>query len=245
MNYDPEKHHRRSIRLEGYDYTRPGAYFVTICTKKHTCQFGNIYNETVQLNRYGDIVQACWDNLLQHFPFIKLDAFVIMPNHLHGIVILTERDCNDVNGGRGEAFSRTHPGMPKIYTENASPLRSMTQQPHGTQSGSLGAIIQSFKSISTRKINTTNNIPGASLWQRNYYDHIIRNKKALNIIRRYITFNPLMWAYDMDNPDRHSLSTEKMKYEMKQKCGFTNEELNFIIDYEGKYRTGREMNDET
>jgi hypothetical protein len=121
----------------------------------------------------------------------------------------------------------------------------MNQMPHGTQSGSLGAIMQNFKSVSTRKINTMNKTHGVSLWQRNYYDHIIRNEKALNVIRRYIMYNPLMWSYDMDNPDRHRLSTEKMKYEIKQKCCFTNEELDFIIDYEIKYRMGLEMDVET
>lgn len=233
--YDPEKHHRRSIRLKGYDYTRPGAYFVTICTEKHACLFGDISIETMQLNRYGDIVQGCWDKLPQHFPFVKLDTFVVMPNHMHGIVIITERDC------KGEAFSLPVKSCRDLVTENASPLQSMNQMPHGTQSGSLGAIMQNFKSVSTRKINTMNKTPGISLWQRNYYDHIVRNEKALNIIRRYVTFNPLMWAYDMDNPDRPPLSTEKMKSGMKQKCSFTNEELDFIIDYETKYRVGRQM----
>lgn len=240
--YDPAKHHRRSIRLKEYNYTRPGAYFVTICTEKRACLFGNISVETMQLNGYGDIIQACWNNLLQHFPFVKLDTFVIMPNHLHGIVIITERDFNNGNAGRGEAFfSLPDKLCQNFVTKNASPLRSTTQQSHGTQTGSLGAIMQNFKSVSTRKINTMNNTPGVSLWQRNYYDHIIRNEKALNIIRRYILYNPLMWAYDMDNPDWTSLSTEKMKSEIKQKCDFTNDELDFIIDYDIKIRRGRSI----
>jgi len=239
--YDPEKHHRRSIRLKGYDYTRPGAYFVTICTEKHAYLFGDICNETMQLNRYGDIVKACWDKLPQNFPFVKLDTFVVMPNHMHGIVIITDRDCNNDDAGRGEAFAVSKRVQNSLGAVNASPLQSKMQQPHGTQSDSLGAIMQNFKSVSTRKINTMNKTPGISLWQRNYYDHIIRNEKSLNIIRRYILYNPVMWTYDMDNPDRPCLSIEKVTYEMKQKYGFTNEELDFIIDYETKYRVGRQM----
>lgn len=237
--YDPERHHRRSIRLKGYDYTRPGAYFVTICIDKHACLLGDICTETMRLNRYGDIVQGCWDKLPLNFPFAKLDTFVVMPNHIHGIVIITDRDC------KGEAFSLPMKSYHDLVTENASPLQPMNQMPHGTQSGSLGAIMQNFKSVSARKINKMNKTQGVSLWQRNYYDHIIRNEKSLNIIRRYIKYNPLMWSYDMDNPGRHCLSTEEMKDEIKRKCGFTDEELDFIIDYEIKYRMGREMDVET
>ncbi|MBV6517536.1 MAG: hypothetical protein HCAMLNBO_00090 [Candidatus Brocadia fulgida] len=245
MTYNTEKHHRRSIRLKEYDYTRPGAYFATICTEKRVRLFGNIFNETMQLNRYGNIIQTCWNKLPHNFLSVKLDTFVVMPNHLHGIVIITERDYNDGDGGRGEAFTSPDELPPHSDMVNALPLQSTTQPPHGTKSGSLGAIMQNFKSVSTRKINTMNNTTGDSLWQRNYYDHIIRNERALNIIRRYILYNPLVWAYDMDNPDRHPLSTEKMKCGMKQTCGFTDEELDFIIDYDIKYRMKREMDGKT
>lgn len=105
--------------------------------------------------------------------------------------------------------------------------------------------MRALKTFSARRINELRNIKGVSLWQRNYYDHIIRNEKALNVIRRYILYNPLMWSYDMDNPDRQQLSTEKMKYETKQKCGFTDEELDFIINCEIEYRMEREMDVET
>ncbi|PIU54770.1 MAG: hypothetical protein COS88_06605 [Chloroflexi bacterium CG07_land_8_20_14_0_80_51_10] len=175
MRFDPDKHHRRSIRLKGYDYSQAGAYFVTICTKDRGCLFGEIIDGEMVLNPFGEVVQACWDDLPRHYPHVELDAFVIMPNHLHGIIIIR----------RGEAF----------VPSNASPLH-----PHGTQPGSLGAIIQNFKSVSTRKINRSTRNPGNKSWQRNYYEHVIRNEKSLNTIRCYIIENPLRWADDPENP---------------------------------------------
>jgi REP element-mobilizing transposase RayT len=215
MNYDPEKHRRRSIRLKGYDYTRPGAYFVTICTENRVHLFGNISGETMQLNAFGRLVQTHWDDLPHHYPQVKLDALVIMPNHVHGIIILTEID-------------RVGAGFKPV----------LTIKQHG-----LPEIVRALKTFSARRINEIRNTPGVTLWQRSYYDHIIRNERVLNIIRRYILYNPLMWAYDVDNPDRCSLSTEEMKSVMKQKCGFTNDELDFIIDYDVKYCMGRETDE--
>ncbi len=235
-NYDPEKHHRRSIRLKGYDYTRPGAYFVTICTENKKCLFGKISDEIMQLNKFGDMIHVCWNNLPKHFLHVRLDAYVIVPNHIHGIIIIAERDCNDNANGKGEAFSATRSGHDFMGEENASPLHPTVQPPHGTSTGSLGAIMQNFKSISTRKINQSKKIHGDMLWQRNYYEHIVRNGYTLNAIRRYITYNPLMWAYDMDNPDRYHVSEEELRHETKKKCNFTDDELDFIINYDIKYR---------
>jgi|GEM_PF-488169 REP element-mobilizing transposase RayT len=247
INYDPEKHHRRSIRLKGYDYTRPGAYFVTMCTEKGKCLFGEISDEIMQLNKFGTMIHACWNNIPKHFAHIRLDACVVMPNHIHGILIITDANIDR----RGEAFSSPMKSCPGLVTENASPLHPITQSPHGTSSGSLGAIMQNFKSVSTRKINQLNKSSGAMLWQRNYYEHIVRNEYALNAIRRYITYNPLMWSHDMDNPDRRNVSEEELKYETKKRCNFTNEELDFIssaklrtgIRYDIKYRTGQDYVD--
>ncbi|BBO15821.1 conserved hypothetical protein [Candidatus Brocadia pituitae] len=168
----------------------------------------------MQLNLFGKLVQTHWNDLPHHYPNVKLDAFVIMPNHAHGIIILTEIDMVGAGLTPAPTIIKRH-GLPEI--------------------------VRALKTFSARRINELRNIKGISLWQRNYYDHIIRNEKSLNIIRRYILYNPVMWAYDMDNPDRPCLSIEKVKYEMKQKYGFTNEELDFIIDYETKYRVGRQM----
>lgn len=250
--YDSEKHHRRSIRLKEYDYTLPGAYFVTICTEKRKCLFGEISNDTMQLNKSGTIIHTCWNNIPKHFVHARLDAYIIMPNHIHGIIIITERDCNNNANGRGEAFSTSNELRQNFVTENASPLHPhLMNQPHGTFSGSLGAIMQNFKSVSTRKINQSNNTPGVTLWQRNYYEHIIRNENSLNIIRRYIMYNPLMWAYDMDNPERYHVSEAELKHVLKKRCNFTNEELDFIssawlrtgIKCDIKYHVGQDYGD--
>ncbi len=218
---------------------------MTLCTETRKCLFGEISDETMQLNTFGNMIHACWNSIPKHFVHIRLDACVVMPNHIHGIIIITERDCGNNANGRGEAFSVTRPGHNFNGEENASPLplnphSHQMNRPNGTSSGSLGAIMQNFKSVSTRKINQSNKTPGVTLWQRNYYEHIVRNKHSLNAIRRYITYNPLMWAYDMDNPDRYHVSEEELKHKMKKRCNFTDDELNFIVNYEIKYHTGRD-----
>ena len=187
------------------------------------------------------MIHACWNNLQKHFLHVRLDACVIMPNHAHGIIIITERDCD--NNGRGEAFSSPMKSCSGLVTENASPLHPTTPPPHGTSSGSLGAIMQNFKSVSTRKINQSKKTPGVTLWQCNYYEHIVRNENSLNTIRQYIMYNPLMWAYDMDNPDRYHVSESEMKHEVKKRCNFTNDELDFIINYDIKYHMGHNKGD--
>ena len=173
--------HRRSIRLKGYDYTQPGAYFVTICTHHRLPLFGRVADGNMVVNAYGEIVQTCWDAIPNHFPHTELDAFVIMPNHIHGIIFITD----DVGA--------TH----------ASPLQAppLRQTPRGPASGSLGAIIGSFKSAATKRINALRDAPGAPLWQHNYYEHIIRHERALDAIRHYIAANPLRWHLDRYNPE--------------------------------------------
>lgn len=185
MKYNPTKHHRRSIRLKEYDYTAAGAYFITICTHQRQCLFGEIIDGVMQLNATGLCVEACWQSLPRHFETLELDAFVIMPNHLHGILLL------DGDIGRGKAFGQKALRSYRNLEPNASPL-----QPHGTQSGSVGAIIQNFKSVSTRKINRINHRNGKTIWQRNYYECIIRDESALQAIRQYIRNNPLSWELD-------------------------------------------------
>jgi putative transposase len=88
MKYNSQKHHRRSIRLKEYDYSQPGGYFVTVCTQGHEHLFGEILDGEIKLNRYGEIVKECWHDLPNHYPCVKLDEFVVMPNHVHGIIII-------------------------------------------------------------------------------------------------------------------------------------------------------------
>jgi putative transposase len=220
MNYNPEKHHRRSIRLKGYDYTGKGAYYFTICCHQRRCLLGEIKDDVMHLNLVGATVKAVWDSLPRHFPLIELDAFVVMPNHVHGIIVITDsagncnpnRNNNRNSNCRGEAFvpgcnntppqfSSTNADAPYVATASLTPFPGCnnTPPPRGTQSGSIGAILQNFKSVATRRVNRiTRNL--GTLWQRNYYEEIIRNEKAYENIRRYIVENPLSWDEDEENP---------------------------------------------
>jgi len=112
MRFDPDKHHRRSIRLRGYDYTRAGAYFVTICTQNRECLFGNIVEGEIWLNDAGHMVQSVWNELSQHYPGVDVDAFVVMPNHIHGIIVLMD---DDIVVGAGP---RARPIGPRARPDN-------------------------------------------------------------------------------------------------------------------------------
>lgn len=171
--------HRRSIRLKGYDYSQAGAYFVTLCTHNRECLFGKIVDGEMRLNELGHIVCEEWLRSAEIRPEIMLDAFVVMPNHLHGIVIFTPV------GAHGRA-----------------PLPSPSPQPPHRKPRSLGSFIAGFKSVVTKRINQTRQTPGIPVWQRNYYEHIIRNQESLARIRRYIADNPAKWDVDPENPTR-------------------------------------------
>ena len=182
MRFDLDRHHRRSIRLKHYNYAQTGAYFITVCTHERECVFGNVSDGEVQLNKYGEIVTACWEEIPNHFMGTELDAFVVMPNHIHGVVVIA-------NGEKQPSKTRaTH----------ASPL----QKPCGPQRKSLGAIIGSFKSASTKRVNEMRQAPGMPLWQRDYHEHVIRDENEWNRIREYIAANPARWAEDVNNPVR-------------------------------------------
>ena len=197
MKYNPEIHHRRSIRLKEYDYSQMGAYFITICTHNRQCLFGMITNNELHLNEQGKMIYNYWQKLTTGFSHIQLDEFVVMPNHLHGIVFIGEENDNIC---RGESCIR-----PQIINENI--MGEHKVRPYGTVNKSLGRIIQAFKSITTlnyikcikkHRWEPFNN----KLWQRNYYEHIIRNDDELNKIREYIISNPIIWEKDEDNPNK-------------------------------------------
>lgn len=185
MKYDTDRHNRKSIRLKGYDYSQNGGYFVTICTHNKQCLFGDIVNSKMELSEMGKIAEKCWNEIPDHFDNILLDYFVIMPNHIHSII--------NIVGAKHLGVTSTK--YSHLSSPNASPL-----QPRGTDKGSLGAIIQNYKSVTTRKINKIFSRQGSLLWQRNYYEHVIRNDSDLNDIREYIINNPLKWALDKENP---------------------------------------------
>lgn len=180
--YNPQIHHRRSIRLAGYDYTQAGAYFITICTHKRQNLFGDIVNGEMILNEYGKIAANSWQELARHFPHITLGEWVIMPNHVHGIIVI----------GRGEAPADEQ--STTTLSDNRRVLRP--SPPNGTDPGSVGAIVQNYKSVASRKINKLRSTAGAPVWQRNYWEHIIRNEQAYQRIANYIINNPAQWGAD-------------------------------------------------
>jgi len=184
MKYNPDIHHRRSIRLKGYDYAQPGAYFITICTHHRECLFGDVVDGEMRLNTFGKIVEWTWRDLPNHIVNIVLDAFVVMPNHVHGIVIIVD-DHHMVGAGSEPAPTEPAP------TEPAPTNRKR----HG-----LPEIVRQFKTFSARRINKHRGVRGVPVWQRNYYEHIVRDENALNRIREYIRNNPFNWSMDQENP---------------------------------------------
>lgn len=160
---------RRSIRLKDYDYSQEGAYFVTMRTRKKSCVLGKVLGGEMQLNRYGHIVNECWGQIPTHFPNVEIDGFVAMPNHIHGIVAIVDNCKGTACRAPTEMIERF--GKPTAC--------------------SLPTIVRSFKSAVTRRINALRQTQGVQVWQRNYYEHVIRNEDDLNEIRRYILDNPV------------------------------------------------------
>jgi REP element-mobilizing transposase RayT len=179
MKYDPQKHHRRSIRLPDYDYSQPGAYFITLVTYQRDCLFGSIVQGEMQLSSMGKVAEDHWHLIPEHFAQVELGAYVIMPNHVHGIII--------INGySNASAFERTGTTMscPYIAREKfGKPVK-----------GSIPTIIRSYKASVTRSIQQGWNASG--IWQRNYYEHIIRDEAEYNRIHKYIESNPANWVID-------------------------------------------------
>ena len=182
MKFDPQKHHRRSIRLKEHDYSQPGGYFVTIVTYRRDILFGEIVNGEMKLNDYGRIADECWRLIPGHFPNVELGVHVVMPNHMHGIIVINEGADADASARRGTIY------------------RAPTEQFGKPVARSIPTIIRSFKSAVTRRIGRELNATG--IWQRNYYEHIIRDDREMDRIHRYIESNPSMWADDNENPLR-------------------------------------------
>ena len=192
MKYDPNKHHRQSIRLPGYDYSQSGAYFVTICADRRQCLFGDVVDGQMRLNQYGAIVAETYQWLCQRYPYLISDEWIVMPNHFHAIMVITDKPRRGV--------SRNAPTINKQRTtDNSNNLSKST-----IKRKPLGRLIGAFKTVSTKKINILQDAPGTTLWQRNYYEHIIRNQDAMDKIRQYIVNNPLSWENDRLHPNNPS-----------------------------------------
>ncbi len=185
MKYDPDKHKRRSIRLKGYDYSAAGMYFITLCTYQRGCLFGEISDGVMQLNRLGEIAAEEWLRSSEIRQEIEFDAWIIMPNHLHGIVVI--ETIADWSGGVGAT--------------GRSPLRGVAPS---MKPRSLSSLVAGFKSATTKHINLHRNAPGTPVWQRNYYEHIIRTDSSLQTIQTYIRHNPQSWPNDRLHPNNPS-----------------------------------------
>lgn len=185
MTFNPVIHHRRSLRLKGYDYAQAGAYFITICTNERKCLFGKVVDGEMRLNDTGRIVAEEWIKSAEIRREIEMDEWVVMPNHIHGIVIITTEV-----GAHGRA-----PQPPDVSSTVTQGRSSLYRPPK-----SLGSLIAGFKSAVTKRINAQRGTPGTPVWQSNYYEHIIRNEVSLDRIRNYIVNNPLQWALDCENP---------------------------------------------
>lgn len=200
MKYDPTKHHRRSLRLKGYDYHNAGAYFITICTKNRECILDNAI--------VNGIINAVWQALPSWFPTIELDEFVVMPNHVHfilwiinrtvGIPLTSIHDAGQQDGGQPHPYK-----IPKPTKVNLAPA--------------LGDVIGAFKSLVFKVyfdwIKANDPTLRAKFWQGNYYEHIIRSDTELNAIRQYIIDNPIKWKNDRDNLDNERRLTPPEKVE--------------------------------
>ena len=167
--------YRKHLRVLGFDYRENCAYFVTICTGQRRCIFGEIVDAKLCPTQRALISAQCWLDIPNHHPFVELDAYIIMPNHLHGVLNFV---ANPVA---------------------ATPASPLVPKAHGPSSNSLGSVVGSFKSAVTRKINKLRPGTGTGIWQPNYYEHIIRNDSSLERIRDYIDANPARWNSDEEN----------------------------------------------
>jgi REP-associated tyrosine transposase len=242
MTYsDLPPRHRRSIRLPHFDYTSGAAYFVTLCTLNRACLFGEVIDGAMQLNEAGRVAEAEWVRTAEMRPHAALDEFVVMPNHLHGIVVLRKdlvAQWRDADGAARSAAGAPHtnegvregqgvrstplrdgesmvPGSAEVVSGSPAGVRSTPLRDGETnrgdgqrslrapRSGSLGSVLAGYKAAVTRALATLPSVAGASVWQRGYYEHVIRNDEDLDRIRRYITENPARWDLDRENPAFH------------------------------------------
>ncbi len=199
MAHDPQKpnssqgkHHRKSIRIKDYDYTSPGAYYVTIVTYQRDCLFGEIQKGEMRLSDFGRVADECWREIPNHFENVELGAYVVMPNHVHGIIFIT----ND-GGGTIYHAGATHVSDSRRGTIYRAPT-DRTEKFGKPVRGSLPTIVRTFKAAVTRRIGRELNATG--IWQRNYYEHIIRDERDLQNKTDYIEANPSLWDEDENNP---------------------------------------------
>ncbi len=236
-HYNPQKHHRRSIRLQGYDFSREGLYFITICCQDRAHLFGEIAEKCLKLNDAGIQAQQCWLDIPNHFPNVVLHEFIIMPNHIHGIIEfvgannyspnqslpqqplphnfgvndpeignggkniemaneakdaeITNAKGNVMNGGNDADAEMANMEAKNVEMANgAKNFSPLWRSPSKT----IGSVVRGFKIGVTKWMRNNTNV--VNVWQRNYYDHIIRNEKDYHRISEYIKNNPILWKED-------------------------------------------------
>ena len=181
---------RRSIRLRDYDYTRPGAYFVTLCTHDQRPLFGRIVRGEMELSPYGRIVEDEWARTGELRPYVRLGALAIMPNHVHAIIWIVSPDADPREAEENE------PDAGVADSRTGTARRARTERFGKPVSGSLPTIVRAFKAAVTKRINARRGTPGAPVWHRNYYEHVVRDESDLARLRTYIAENPGRWAED-------------------------------------------------
>jgi putative transposase len=172
--YDPKIHHRRSIRLQEFDYSQAGMYYITICSANRNNILGNISNDEMILNEWGRAAAEEWMRTAKIRPTVELDEFVIMPNHLHGIVILLDKECQN-----------DHLHQSLVHEKFGKPT-----------SNSIPTIVRGYKAAVTRRINILRGNTNIAVWQPGYYENIIRNYSAYEKIKEYTANNPAHWPQD-------------------------------------------------
>ena len=214
MTFDLQKHHRRSLRLKGYDYSQAGAYFVTVCAQDRACLFGDVVGDQMHVNDAGRILLSEWNTLPARFPAVELDVFCIMPNHIHGIIVIATVGAHGNGSGNGIVGAGLVPaptlataagsGATTRVAPTVSDTRPITDAGQA-RLPTLGDIVGAFKSLTTDFYIHGVKQSGwpafrGRLWQRNYHEHIIRSDESLQRIRQYILDNPACWASDPENP---------------------------------------------
>ncbi len=233
--YAAKKHHRRSVRLRGYDYSQPGEYFVTLCVEDMKTLFGRVLDGRMELNALGEIADQEWrqSSTIRHE--LELDDWVVMPNHLHGIVRIVapagplvgtqsqSPSPKAIVGAQGIVplrplgnATKAPLGLarlpkPGVGAQGLAPLRPLSRIPP-RRPRSLATFVGGFKSAVKIRINELRGTPRAPVWQENYHEHIIRNPHELEILRDYIRHNPLRWACDRYNPERGVLVQDVNRY---------------------------------
>ncbi len=198
---------RKHLRLPEYDYAQEGVYFVTVCTKGKVCLFGNVVDGKMVLNDAGEMIKSVWDAIPEHYPGIETDEFVVMPNHFHGIIVIadssvgaTPRGCPNIMAPHDEQRQRLRQAPEDGQAQGPAPTRN---HDHGL---SLPDVVHRFKSMTTNAyiqgVRKNGWAPfNGKLWQRNYFERVIRNERELHEIREYIEKNPLRWTLDRENPE--------------------------------------------